>query len=107
MNKMMNWLVLISEGRENHSYRFSTDNRTDAENQAVKCFDQFTYDTGREYYDEESLPTVILFEIDKSIPVAIHDYWKEKQVETEKRRREQQEKYDLAVFERLKKKFDK
>ncbi len=103
----MNYLCLISEGRENHSYRFSAPDRPTAEEQARKYFEQFTYDTGREYYDEESLPDVLLFEVSPSIPVNIKDFWKEKQARDEKKRKQFQEEADRKHFEFLKKKFEK
>jgi hypothetical protein len=103
----MKYICLISEGRENHSYIFSAADQTIAEEQAKRYFDRFTSDTGRDYYDEDSLPDIELFEITKPIVVNIVSHWKEKQEQAKKDSEKFQEKHDRAVYERLKEKFEK
>ena len=103
----MKYLVLISEGRENHSYQFSAPDLESAKEKARSCFDRFTSDTGRDYYDKDSLPDVELFEVGKPVIVNIFSHWKEKKEEARKAAEKYREDHERAVYERLKDKFEK
>src|ERR1035437_603841 len=103
----MDWLVIISEGYgENMSYNFSATDEEAAKKQAIKYFDRFTSDTGREYDDEEFLPSVTIYEVPYSISVDVTEHWKEKKEAREKRNKEYIEKREAEEFKRLQKKFD-
>lgn len=103
----MNYLVIISEGRENHSYRFSASDLETAKEKAKSYFDMFTSDTGRDYYDEDSLPDVEIFEVTKPVIVNISSHWKKQKEKAKKAAEKYQEDHDRAVYERLKEKFNK
>ena len=102
----MKWLVLISEGRENHSYTFSAPNLEAAQKKSLECFDDFCFMANREYH-EEYLPDVNLYEVSKCINVNVFEHVKEKRKERQERDRNAQEDHDRAVYERLKDKFEK
>jgi hypothetical protein len=100
------WLVMISEGRENHSYTFSAPDLATAEKKALELFDDFCFEAGREY-DEEYLPDVDLYEISDPTNISVLSHVKEKRVKDEKRRKAAQEEREREQFEFLKKKFEK
>ena len=101
----MNWLVKISESRENHSYTFSAPNLEAAQKKSLECFDDFCFMAAREY-DEEYLPDVDLYEVSKCININVLEHVKEKRKEQQERDRNAQEERDRQHFEFLKKKFD-
>lgn len=103
----MNWLIIISEGRENHSYSFSAIDRAAAEAESLKLFDRFCFDACREYH-KDYLPEVDLYEVSDSGPISINiiEHVKEKLIRDERKRKADMEEQDRRHYEFLKERFD-
>jgi len=102
----MRWIIVLDDRGDEATLRI-TGTEEEAKKAAQELFDQFRYDTGREYDEVDDLPSIKVYQIERSFSVDILDYYTEQRDKEEKRWKEQRECQEREDFERLQKKFGK
>jgi hypothetical protein len=103
----MKFLVIITDISEEFTQTFiiKADDKEAANKKAIEKFNDYWSDFGDSWDNEDDLPSVILYEVDKPTHVDIKNHWFRKQKERDDRRKKLEEDSERMHYERLQKKF--
>ena len=103
----MKWIIVLDDHQGTESTLEIEGSEARAKKAAQELFDQYRYDTGREYDNQEDLPLITVYKIEKSFSVDIFEHYTEQLDKKEKRLKKQLEDQEREQFERLQEKFGK